>query len=99
MVRMPAFNHPTCDAEGCGAHFYPRRNGPHMRAELVIPSPGEVQGAVYRVWDDNGYRAAYMDVYDGQGWMYGLPLPSRPRKVLAPAVQRARRFVRSGVLA
>lgn len=98
MVRMPAFNHPTCSVPNCGAHFYPRRKGPHLFAEVVIPTPGDVQAVVYRALHDDGHREAFVLAYSAGCWSDRLPLPSKPRKAHAAAVSRARLFVRTGAL-
>jgi len=99
MVRVTRSLRQNCDAPACGAHMGNRKRGPHMRCELVIPTPGDVQAAVYRVWDDNGTRAAYLITYDGRTWSGRQALPARPRRAHASAVQRAKAFVRTGVLA
>lgn len=102
MARMPAFNHPTCKVEVCGSHYYPRRPGPdrpHLFAEVVIPTPGDVQAVVYRALYDDGRREAYQLRCDRQRWSDRLALPSRPRTGHEMAVARARSFVRSGVIA
>lgn len=95
--RMPAFRHPTCDVYGCGAHFYPRRRGDHVRADLIIPVPGRVEAVVYRRLGQDGSRTIDMTVYNAGQWT-PAPLPRRPRKAYAAAVTGARRFLRTGVL-
>lgn len=102
MARKPAFNHPTCQVPNCGSHYYPTRPGPgrpHLFAEDVTPTPGDTQAVIYRVLHDDGRREAYQLRCDRLRWSDRLALPSRPRVGHEDAVDRARSFVRTGVLA
>mgnify|MGYP001611464834 CR=1 FL=1 len=100
MVRVTRSRRRNCPFDTCAVHTGNRKRGPHMRGELIIPTPGDVQALVVRVWDDNGERAAHVDVYDRQSqtWTYDLPLPARPRKAYAGAVRRAREHLRAGAM-
>lgn len=93
--RMPAFSRRTCSVPECGAHFWPRRRGPHLACELIIPTPGVVLGAVYRRLNLDGTRTAHIRVYDPQTqtWSVAQPLPRRPRRAWQGAVRRARVWV------
>lgn len=88
----------TCDVSWCDAHRWPRRKGPHLRAEIV-PAVGPIEAVVYRALNEDGTREAYMLRYDRPRWSGRLALPTRPRAGHETAVARARSFVRSGVLA
>lgn len=85
----------TCNVPGCGAHFWPRRRGPHIACEVVIPVPGRMEGAVYRRLHLDGSRTADIAVYDRKTrtWAMGQPLPARPRKAWQEAVRHARAWV------
>lgn len=85
----------TCTVPGCAVHFWPRRRGPHGAAELIIPTPGNVQGAVYRRLHLDGTRTANIAVYDPKRrtWAMDQPLPTRPRVAWQGAVRRARAWV------
>lgn len=96
-IRRPSKTR-TCHDDNCTVHVYPRRRGDHGAGELVIPTPGDVQALVVRRWDDNGRREAYMVLFDASGCSAAQPLPSRPRKAHAAAVQRARLWRRTGVM-
>src|SRR5688500_3277434 len=98
MVQITRSRKKNCAAPDCTLHYGRRKLGPHMRCELVIPKPGDVQAAVYRVWDDAGVRLAYLITFDGQVWSDRQPLPDEPGEVLAGAVSRAEEFLRAGVL-
>jgi YD repeat-containing protein len=99
-VRVTRPTRKNCDDEACAIHTGNRKNGRHGAGEVIIPEPGDLQAQVTYRWDDHGNREASFDLWDRatKTWTLGLPLPARPRRAHAAAVQRARRWRRTGVL-